>query len=55
MSKDFLTTIFGMIAAAAYAGKEYIVTNGDISGGQFWLGVGGAVAMALWAYHTNKK
>ena len=55
MSKDLLTTIFGVLGGVAIAGKGYIESSGDIGGLTFWFGLGSAVAVALLGYYSNKK
>ena len=55
MSKDFLTTIFGVLGGVAIAGKDYIDSSGDITGWGFIFGLGSAIAVALLGYYSNKK
>lgn len=55
MNKDLLTTIIGMVGAAALAAKEYLATQAT---GQWdlnnWIGMGGAVLVALFGYWSKK-
>lgn len=56
MNKDLLTTIIGMFSAAALAAKEYLNTQAT---GQWdlqnWIGMGGAVLVALFGYWSKKS
>ena len=55
MSKDLLTTIFGVLGGVAIAGKNYIDSSGDITGWGFLFGLGSAIAVVLLGFYTNKK
>lgn len=57
MSKDMWTSIAGVVAAVGTAVGTYVHANPDIeaSGIGWYVGMGSAVAMAIWAYFTNKK
>ena len=55
MDKDKITTMLGMAVGALLAVKEYIVTSGDVTGIQFWMGLAIAAGTALWGYFTNKR
>lgn len=54
MSKDFITTISGLLAAIGMAMGNYAQQNPDLSGVGFYIGMAGAVAMVVWGYFTNK-
>ncbi len=55
MSKDLLTTIVGVLGAAALAAKEYLATQ---AGGEWsltnWVGMVGAVMVAVFGYWSKK-
>ena len=56
MSKDMLTTIAGLMAAIGTGMGTYVHEHPDMDGGWGWyIGMGSAVAMVIWAYFTNKK
>ena len=55
ISKDLLTTILGGILAASLAAKEYIASNSLVDIGlNFWVGIVGAVGVAVFGYWSKK-
>lgn len=55
MNKDLLTTIIGALGAATLAAKEYLSTQatGEWSLAN-WIGMGGAVLVAVFGYWSKK-
>ena len=55
MSKDLLTTIIGIVGAAAIAAKEYLTADvSGVFGLSFYIGMGGAVLVAVFGYWSKK-
>jgi uncharacterized membrane protein len=57
MSKDVLTTVIGMIMAAAVGAKEYVaMQNGteDVTSWQFLVGMASAVLVAVFGYWSKR-
>jgi len=54
MNTDTVTTTSGVLAAVSLAMSQYAQTNPEISGISWYLGLIGAVGLAVWAYFTNK-
>ena len=55
MSKDLLTTIIGGIGAVALAAQTYMSAHAaDVYGLSFFVGLGGAVLIAVFGYWSKK-